>query len=90
MYILYVVGDDYVEIKLQKWGNSLGIRIPSNILKSLNLNINDIVNIKEEEEKIIITKVEKKISLEEKIKAYEGENISKEFEWDEPRGREIW
>jgi len=79
-----------MEIKLQKWGNSLGIRIPSNILKSLNLNINDIVNIKEEEEKIIITKVEKKISLEEKIKAYEGENISKEFEWDEPRGREIW
>jgi len=79
-----------MEIKLQKWGNSLGIRIPSNILKSLNLNINDIVNIKEEEEKIIITKVEKKISLEEKIKAYEGKNISKEFEWDEPRGREIW
>lgn len=48
-----------MEAKLQKWGNSLGIRLPSNILKSLNLKINDIINIKEEDEKIIITKVEK-------------------------------
>lgn len=91
MYILYVVGDDYVEIKLQKWGNSLGIRIPSNILKSLNLKTNDIVDIKEEDDKIIITKLEKKsFSLKQRIKEYEGKNLSKDFEWDNPQGREIW
>ena len=87
----YGVGDDYVEIKLQKWGNSLGIRIPSNILKSLNLKTNDTIDIKEEDGKIIITKIEKKnFSLEQRIKEYEGKNLSKEFEWDEPQGREIW
>lgn len=79
-----------MEMKLQKWGNSLGVRLPSNILKSLNLKVDDVINIREEDEKIIITKVEKKISLEEKIKAYEGENISKDFEWDNAQGREIW
>ena len=80
-----------MDIRLQKWGNSLGIRIPSNILKSLNLKSGDCVNIKEEDDSIIITKAKNnKISLEERIKKYEGSNLSKEFEWDGPQGRELW
>ena len=34
-----------MEAKIQKWGNSDGIRIPSSILKSLNIKTNDIINI---------------------------------------------
>ena len=34
-----------MEAKLQKWGNSLGVRIPSNILKSLNLKTNDKIDL---------------------------------------------
>ena len=80
-----------MEAKIQKWGNSLGIRLPSNILKSLGLKSNDIIDITEEEDKIIITKsIKKKISLKELFDKYDGPNLSKEFEWDEPRGREIW
>ena len=72
-----------MEVKLQKWGNSSGIRIPSNILKSLN--------IKQEEDKIIISiPKKKKISLEERFKDYKGKNLAKEFSWDEPMGRELW
>ena len=57
----------------------------------MKLKNNDIVDIKEEEGKIIIKKIEKKkFSLEQRIKEYEGENLSKQFEWDEPQGREIW
>ena len=36
-----------MEIRIQKWGNSDGIRIPSSILKSLNIKTNDILNIEE-------------------------------------------
>ena len=32
-----------MEARLQKWGNSDGIRIPSILLKNLNLKTNDIV-----------------------------------------------
>ena len=32
-----------MQARLQKWGNSEGIRIPSSLLKSLNLKANDIV-----------------------------------------------
>ena len=79
-----------MEVRLQKWGNSDGIRIPSNILKSLNLKTNDRVELIQEEDKIIISKSKTKISLAEKIKVYQGENLSKDFEWDEARGKEIW
>ena len=51
-----VKGDDSVEARLQKWGNSLGIRIPSSLLKTLNLKNNDQVDINYEDDKIIISK----------------------------------
>lgn len=80
-----------MEVRIQKWGNSNGIRIPNIILKTLNLKPNDKVEIKEENDKIIISKIEKQpISLEERIKAYKGSNLSKKFSWDESRGKEIW
>ena len=72
-----------MEARLQKWGNSDGIRIPSNFLKSLNLKTNDKVDLKYENDKIIITKPRKvKISLEEKFAEYKGENLAKDFTWD--------
>lgn len=80
-----------MEVRLQKWGNSNGIRIPNIILKALDLKPNDKVEIREENDKIIISKVKKQfVSLEERIKQYKGPNLSKDFNWDEPKGKEIW
>ena len=80
-----------MEIKIQKWGNSDGIRIPSSILKSLNIKTNDILNIEKVNKKIIISIPEKKkISLEKKFKEYKGKNLAKDFSWDESVGKEIW
>lgn len=84
-------GDDIMEARIQKWGNSDGIRIPSNILKSLNIKTNDILNIEQKDDKIIISvPKKKKISLEDRFKEYHGKNLAKEFSWDENIGREIW
>lgn len=80
-----------MEAKLQKWGNSLGIRIPSSLLKTLNLKINDKVDLVEADGRIIITKSKKtKISLEERFRKYNGKNLAKEFTRDSPVGEEIW
>ena len=80
-----------MKIRIQKWGNSDGIRIPSSILKSLNIKTNDILNIEQKDDKIIISvPKKKKISLEDRFKKYHGKNLAKEFSWDENVGREIW
>lgn len=80
-----------MEIVIKKWGNSDGIRIPSNILKALNLKTNDVLNIDTDGEKIIISvPKKKKISLENEFKNYKGKNLAKDFSWDESVGKEIW
>lgn len=84
-------GDDIMEARIQKWGNSDGIRIPSSILKSLNIKTNDILNIEQVDGKIVISiPKKKKISLEDRFKEYHGKNLAKEFSWDENVGKEIW
>ncbi len=80
-----------MEVRIQKWGNSAGIRIPSSILKSLKIKTNDVLNIEQQEDKIIISVPKKrKISLEERFKNYNGDNLAKDFSWDDSMGREIW
>lgn len=80
-----------MEARIQKWGNSVGIRIPSSILKSLNIKTNDILNIEQQDDKIVISIPKKrKISLADKFKEYEGKNLAKDFSWDEGVGKEIW
>jgi len=80
-----------MEARLQKWGNSTGIRIPSSILKSLNIKANDVLCIEQDEDRIIISIPKKKrISLSDKFKEYNGKNLAKEFSWDENVGKEIW
>lgn len=80
-----------MEARVQKWGNSAGIRIPSSILKSLNIKTNDVLNIIQEDDKIIISiPKKKKISLSDRFKEYNGKNLAKDFSWDENIGRELW
>lgn len=80
-----------MEVRLQRWGNSMGIRIPSSILKALNLKANDTLEIVEEDNKIIITvRKNKKISLSERFRKYNGNNEVTPYDWGEPVGKEIW
>ena len=80
-----------MEARLQKWGNSIGIRIPNSILKDLNLKVNDILVFKQEDDKIIMSiKKDKKISLKDRFENYEGDCVSESFDWGEPMGKEIW
>ncbi len=48
------------------------------------------LNIKQEEKIIISVPKKKKISLEERFKNYHGDNLVKDFFWDDPIGKEIW
>ena len=88
-------GVDYMEAKLQKWGNSDGIRIPSSFLKSLNLKTNDVVELMQKNDTIIISKPKKKhLTLEERIKLFEKlpnneKGMIESYDWGEDVGKEI-
>lgn len=85
-----------MEAKLQKWGNSDGIRIPSSFLKSLNLKTNDKVELIQKEDKIIISKPKKKhLTLEERFEMFEKlpnneKGNVESYDWGEDLGKEIF
>ena len=77
--------------RVQKWGNSNGIRIPKVYLDALNLKSGDSINIVREDNKLIITKSEReKANLKLRIKNYDDPMINDKFTWDEAKGKEIW
>ncbi len=84
-----------MEARLQKWGNSDGIRIPSNFLKSLNLKTNDKLELEQQEDKIIISKAKKKhLTLEERFEMFEKLSDNEKgniesYDWGDDLGKEI-
>ena len=62
---------------IQKWGNSLGIRIPSYMAKGLSLEKGSSVEILEEENRIIIQPKTKK-NLKDIVKLITDDNIHRE------------
>jgi len=66
-----------MQATIQKWGNSLGIRIPSFIAKDLALKNGSSVEIIEEDDKIII-QASKRRTLKEILELVTDENIHTE------------
>jgi len=74
---------------IQKWGNSLGIRIPNQIAKELNLENGSHVEIFDDEGKILILPQERK-NLNEKLSMINAENIHEEISSGKSQGNEVW
>ncbi len=79
-------------LRVQKWGNSQGIRLPKKILKDLGIDINDKIEISLNGEEIILKKVKKYTSLDDLFKDYRGD-YRKDFDefefFGEAQGREF-
>lgn len=80
-----------MQTKIQKWGNSLAIRIPKSFALDINLKQDELVDLSVDESKIIITPIRgKKYSLEELLKGVSKNNLHSEVETGSPIGKEIW
>lgn len=78
-----------METKIQKWGNSLGIRIPMNIINDLSLKNGSTVDITEVTDTIII-RPKKNHNLRELLEKISDENIHSEIDFGNSEGNEIW
>ena len=80
-----------MQTKIQKWGNSLAIRIPKSFALDINLKQDELVDLSVDESKIIITPISgKKYSLEELLKGVSKNNLHSEIDTGSPIGKEIW
>ena len=75
-------------MRVMKWGNSLGIRIPMILAKKLSLTEGTPVDCQVENDTLIIRR--KEYSLEDLLSKVNTGNIHKEVDTDKSVGREVW
>lgn len=81
-----------VNQSIKQWGNSLGLRLPAIISKTVGLHVNQCVKIATKGHSIIITPCEQKpLSLEDRLAQFDPAKHGGEIMVsDEPLGAEKW
>lgn len=77
-----------MQLAIKKWGNSVGGRIPASILTALQLQADNLVDIRAENGKIIIEPIRQEYSLEQLLAGITAENMHQEIETGESIGKE--
>ena len=75
--------------KIQKWGNSLALRLPMVLAKELALHEGSEVNLSLEDEKLVIEPAKPvEYRLAEMLSLVSDDNLHGEYSCDRPVGRE--
>jgi antitoxin MazE len=77
---------------ISKWGNSQGLRVSKEIMESLHLSVGDKVDVRVEDEKIIIKPIrESKIKYDLSVLVNQiPQNYTSQEEFSSSMGREEW
>ena len=77
--------------KIQKWGNSLALRIPKTVANDTHLGNGSVVNLAVRGGKMIVEPVRKtKYSLEKLLEGVSRKNIHPSVDTGPAVGREVW
>ena len=79
--------------KIQKWGNSQGLRFTKALLQEVRINVGDEVSVSVENGRIIVepaTKVRGKYDLKELASKIPQDYQAEELDWGETVGKEVW
>ena len=79
-----------MQTKVQKWGNSLALRIPKSFALNMNIKQNELVDLSIGDGKLIITPITEKVySLKELLTGVSEDNLHGEFDTGTPVGKEL-
>ena len=79
-----------METKLQKWGNSLGVRLPKAIAEQKALREGSSVSVSIVNDQIVIEAVAEEVSLKSLLAEVSTNNLHVETDWSDVRGNEVW
>jgi antitoxin MazE len=75
---------------INRWGNSLGVRIPLPVANELGFKIGTIVDVTVEDGKAVISPIKKKYTLSELLEGVTPDLIEGEYDWGQTVGNEAW
>ena len=79
--------------KIQKWGNSQGLRLGKQVLEEARIAVGDTVDVAARDGVIVVAPVKRirgKQSLRELVSRIPKDYKTREIDWGRPRGREVW
>jgi antitoxin MazE len=79
--------------KIQKWGNSQGLRLAKQVLEDARISVGDLVDVSTKDGVIVVAparRVRGKHSLQELVSRIPKNYKTEEVEWGERIGREDW
>jgi antitoxin MazE len=76
--------------RVQKWGNSLALRVPKALASEVGLEENSQVELKLVGETLVVTPVKREWTLEALLADVTEENVHSEVDWGPSVGAEQW
>jgi len=79
--------------KVQKWGNSQGLRLAKSVLEDARINVGDEVDVAVRDGVIVVAparKIRGKCRLEDLVSRIPADYQAGEIDWGKPAGREVW
>ena len=77
-----------MQVQINRWGNSLGVRIPKDVARRAGLAEGARVEIEAEEGRIVIAPSAPRYRLEDLLEGMTPEAMREAFDWGPDRGRE--
>lgn len=79
-----------MRVQIQKWGNSLALRIPKAFAVESNIEEGSTVLVTLEQKGILMKAEKNELTLENLIGGITNDNIHDEIDFGEPKGNEVW
>ena len=79
--------------KIQKWGNSQGLRLTKNVMEDAGLGVGDEVEIEVRDGVIVVApamKIRRRYRLEDLVAQIPKNHHTSEVDWGKPAGKEVW
>ncbi|MBV9549566.1 MAG: AbrB/MazE/SpoVT family DNA-binding domain-containing protein [Alphaproteobacteria bacterium] len=79
-----------MQSQISRWGNSLGLRVPSDMARRLGLSAGTAVEIEARDDgALVVTKARRRYTLEELVAGMTPDNAHPALVDDAPRGEEL-
>ena len=91
VYSLYILTEGRVHTKLQKWGNSLGLRIPRSFAAEAQVEEGATVDLSVEDGRLVVRPLRvRRHSLSVLLRKVSHRNLHREISTGRATGREAW
>jgi len=79
--------------KIQKWGNSQGLRLAKNVLEDAHLEVGDEVNVAVQDGIIVVApkkRIRGRYCIEDLVAQIPADYHASKVDWGKPVGKETW